>query len=217
MWDQLQREFLNEFRPGVGQCTALRALINVRQGKKEEISAYIRRFDMVCARYVGTLLNDDTLKQLFIQGFIKSNTIRGVLEKNPRTFAEAKVAARKMEHIDRDYQRLWKREDELILQFISLQPRIEVEPVRPLNQAPYAFIDSSPLPLAVREPILLLALPAPRVDPHVVTLAILILILILIFLVLSRRITVHFFILILSIPTKLTCKTKLLILKTPKS
>ena len=215
MWDQLQREFLNEFRPEVGQCTALRALINVKQGKKEEISAYIRRFDMVCARYVGTLLNDDTLKQFFIQGFIKSNTIRGILEKNPCTFAEAKVAARNMEHIDRDYQRVWKKEDELIPQFISLQPRVEVEPVRPLNQAPYAFIDSSPLPLAVREPILLLALPAPRVDPHV-TLAILILILILISLVLSRRITVHFFIMILSIPTKLTCKTKLLILKTSK-
>ena len=55
MWDQLQREFLIEFRPEVGQSMALRALINIRQGREEEISAYIRRFDMVCARYVGTL------------------------------------------------------------------------------------------------------------------------------------------------------------------
>ena len=97
---------MTEFRPDVGQSTALRALINVRQGREKEISAYIKRFDMVCARYVGTLLNDDTLKQFFVQGFIKSSIIRGVLERNPRTLAEAKVTARKMEHIDRDYKRL---------------------------------------------------------------------------------------------------------------
>ena len=95
VWDQLQKEFLNEFRREVGQNTALRALINVRQGREEKISVYIRRFDMVCARYVGTLLNDDTLKQFFIQRFIKSSTIIGVLEKNPRTLAEAKVEARR--------------------------------------------------------------------------------------------------------------------------
>ncbi len=51
-------------------------------------------------------------------------------------------------------------------QFIPLQPRVEVEPVRPLNQAPYSSIESGPRPLAVREPVSLLALPAPRVDPH---------------------------------------------------
>ena len=106
MWNQLQQEFLNEFMPEVGQNTVLRALINVRQGKEEEIYTYIKRFDMVCARYVGLLLKDDTLKQFFIQGFIKSIIIGGVLERNPRTWAEAKVAARKMEHIDRNYERL---------------------------------------------------------------------------------------------------------------
>ena len=119
----MQREFLNEFRSEVGQSTALRALINMRQGREEEISAYIRRFDWVCARYVGILLNDDTLKQFFIHGFIKSSTIRGVLERNPRTLAEAKVAAREMKHIDRDYERLWRREDELVPQLIPLLPR----------------------------------------------------------------------------------------------
>ena len=60
-WDQLQREFLNEFRPEVGQSMAFRALMTMRQGRDEEISAYIRRFDWVCARWVGDLLNDDTL------------------------------------------------------------------------------------------------------------------------------------------------------------
>ena len=95
---------------------------------------------------VGTLLNDDRLKQFFIEGFIKSSTIRGVLERNLRTLAEAKVVAREMEHIDRDYERLSRRDDELIPQFIPLQPRVGVEPVRPLNQATYASIVSSLLP-----------------------------------------------------------------------
>ncbi|OAE23929.1 hypothetical protein AXG93_1217s1410 [Marchantia polymorpha subsp. ruderalis] len=96
-WDQMQREFLNEFRPEVGQGTALRALASLKQGREEEISAYIRRFDLVCARFVGTMLNDDTLRQFFIQGFFKAGTIRGVLERSPQTLAEAKMAAREME------------------------------------------------------------------------------------------------------------------------
>ena len=62
-----------------------RAPPSLKQGKEEEISAYIRRFDSVCTRFVGTMLNDDTLKQFFIQGFIKAGTIRGVLERNPET------------------------------------------------------------------------------------------------------------------------------------
>ena len=84
---------------------AFRALINMRQGRDERIYAYIRRFDWVCERYIGDLLNDDTLKQFFMRGFVKAGTIRGVLERNPRTLAEAKVAARNMEHIDKDYER----------------------------------------------------------------------------------------------------------------
>ena len=69
----------------------------------------------MCARYIGTLLNDDTLKQFFMRGFVKAGTIRGVLERNPRTLTEAKVAAKDMEHIDRDYERLWRREDHMSL------------------------------------------------------------------------------------------------------
>ena len=167
-WDQLQREFLNEFRPEVGQSTALRALTSLKQEREEEISAYIRRFDLVCTRFVGTLLNDDTLKQFFIQGFFKAGTIRGILERNPQTLAAAKVAAREMEHIDRDYERLWRREDESIPQFIPIRPRVvEGEPGRHGSQVPHAFIDAGPRPLAVREPAPLLALPAPRVDTHI--------------------------------------------------
>ena len=60
-WDQLQLEFLNEFRPEVDQSMAFRVLMTMRQGRDEEISAYIRKFDWVCARWVGDLLNDDIL------------------------------------------------------------------------------------------------------------------------------------------------------------
>ena len=128
--------------------------------------AYIRNLDFVCTRFVDTLLNDDTSKQFFIQGFIKSSTIRGVLEKNPCTLADAKVAAREKGQIDRNYEWSWRRKDELILQFICLQHReIEVEPVRPLIQAPHSSIGSGPRPLVVKEPVPLLALPAHRVDP----------------------------------------------------
>ena len=166
-WDQIQREFLNEFRREVGRSTALRALVLLKQGREEEISAYIRTFDFVCTRFVGIMLNDDTLKQFFIQWFFKAGTIRGVLERNPRTLADAKIAAREMEHIDKDYERLWKKEDESIPQFIPIRLRIvEGEPGWHGSQAPYALTDSGPQPLVVREPAPLLALPAPWVDPQ---------------------------------------------------
>ena len=105
-WEQLQRHFLNEFRPKVGQCTALRALASLKQNMEEEISAYIRTFDLVCTRFVGTMLNDDTLKQFFIQRFFKSGTIRGVFKRFPQTLADIKRAAREMESLDRDHERL---------------------------------------------------------------------------------------------------------------
>ena len=41
-WNQLQREFLNEFRPEVGQSTALRALASLKQGR--EVEDFIRIF-----------------------------------------------------------------------------------------------------------------------------------------------------------------------------
>ena len=101
------------------------------------------------------------------EGFFKSGTIRGVLERNPQTLADAKKAAREMENLDRDHERLWRREDELIPQFIPIRPRVvEGEPGKYGSTSPYALIDAGPRPLAVREPAPLLALPAARVDPH---------------------------------------------------
>lgn len=49
------------------KSTALRALASLKQGRKEEIPAYIRRFDLVCTQFLGTMLNVDTLKKFFIQ------------------------------------------------------------------------------------------------------------------------------------------------------
>ena len=167
IWEQLQKKFLNVYRPEVGQSTALRALAVTRQGKEEEISAYSRRFDSMCSRFLRKMLNDDSLKQFFIQRFIKSGTMHSVLERNPMTLIEVKAAIREADQLDKDYERLWKREDELIPQFIPVRPRaLEGETVRQDGQVPYAPIDAGPRPSAVRNPVPLLALPAPRVDPQ---------------------------------------------------
>ena len=78
---------------------------------------------------------------------------------------DAKRAAKEMENLERDYERLWRMEDELIPQFIPIRPRVvEREPSKYRSRAPFALIDTGSRPLVVREPAPLLALPAPRVD-----------------------------------------------------
>lgn len=110
------------------------------------------------------MLNDDTLKQFFIQGFFKVGTIREVLEKKPQTLAEVKMAARDMKNIDKEYDRLWKKEYESIPQFIPIRPRaIKGELCRHRGRALYSLIESI---LQTREPTYVLALPAPTVDPN---------------------------------------------------
>ena len=154
-WEHLQRDFLNHFRPEVGQSAALRALAAIRQGRDEDMTSYIRRFELVCTRFVGTMLNDDTLRQFFIQGFAKDSFLKGVLERRPATLMDAKGAAREVEAIDKEHERLWRREDQTIPSFIPIHPKV-AEPYQghpgnstpmPLNQAePY------PQPLGVRAP-----------------------------------------------------------------
>ena len=102
-----------------------------------------------------------------MRGFVKANTIRGVLERSPRTLAEAKVAARDLKHIERNYVRLLGKEDKLISQFISLLPKSGVDPTRPLNRPPYVSIEALSHPLAVKVPTPMLALPAPETDPQI--------------------------------------------------
>ena len=80
---------------------------------------------------------------------------------------DAKRAAREMKSLDRDHERLWRRKDELIPQFISIRPRMVAgEPVKYENQVSYALVHTDPRPLAVREPALLLVLSAPIANLH---------------------------------------------------
>lgn len=89
---------------------------------------------------------------------------RGLLERDPRILVEAKIAASKMKHIDKDYERLWTKEDESTPWFIFICPRVvEVEPDRHKSQAPYTLIELGPLSLATREPAPRLALSSHRV------------------------------------------------------
>ena len=67
------------------------------QGKDESITAYIKRFDSVRSLHVGITLNEDTLRHFFIQGLLKSATVRSVTERTPVTWADAKAAAREVE------------------------------------------------------------------------------------------------------------------------
>ena len=72
-----------------------------------------------------------------------------------------------MKSSNRDHERLWRMEDELIPQFIPIRFRVVAgEPVKYESQVPYAIVDTGPRPLVVRQPTLLLTLPAPRADPR---------------------------------------------------
>ena len=92
--------------------------------------------------------------------------IRRVLKRIPQTLADAKRTTRDIESLDRDHERLWRNEDELIPQFIPIRPRVVAgEPVKYKSQVPYALVDADPRPLAVNKSAPLLAFPTPRVDP----------------------------------------------------
>lgn len=51
--------------------------------------------------------------------------IRRVLERNPHTLAEGKRATRDMENTYKDYERLWRKENESIPQFNPIRPRLQ--------------------------------------------------------------------------------------------
>ena len=81
--------------------------------------------------------------------------------------ADAKRTAREIKSLNKDHEKLWRREDELIPQFISIRPRVVTgEPVKYESQVPYVIAETDPCHSAVRKPVPLLALSAPRVDSH---------------------------------------------------
>ena len=167
-WDQLLREFLTEYMPEVDQSTALRTLAVMRQGEEESITAYIRRFEVVRSRYVGVALNEETLRQFFIQGFAKPSTVRSVMKRNPVTVADAKMAAKEVEQFEKDYEKLWRREDESIPQFVPIRPMVfNVPAVGQEGQVPRLPVKPGPQLLATKAPEPMLALPAPKVDTQI--------------------------------------------------
>ena len=97
-----------------------------------------------------------------------SETVCSVLERNPVTLADVKTAAREVEQFKKDYERLWRREDESIPEFVPVRPRmLGGATVGQEGQVPYVHMDTGPLPLAVRTPKPMLALLAPRINPHI--------------------------------------------------
>ena len=119
-WDQLQIAFLRQFRPETGQQQALAALTNTCQGPTEDITAYVRRFQAVCTRYVGILLNDSTIRHYFIQGMDRNSSRRDVLTRRPITLVDPITPALEVEVIEKEQERMEKRMEEPIPSFIPI-------------------------------------------------------------------------------------------------
>ena len=164
-WRALQTAFLRQFRPEMGQQSALVALTNMRQGPSEGITSYIRRFETVVTRYVGTLLTNDTIKFYFIQGFNKQGTIREILNSNPQDLEEAKAEARRIEGVDKQNERMWNCTIAPVPAFLPttyIPPEQSKPPqLEPSRPDAYAVHRAAPVPLATRPPPELLALPSP--------------------------------------------------------
>ena len=150
-WPALQTAFLRQFRPETGQQSALVALTGMRQGPTEEILEYIRRFNTVITRFVGNHLTNETIRYYFIQGFNKQNTMREILNTEPRTLEEAQEATRHVERIERENIRMRSRTVAPVPPFIPAHyaPPNSVEASRGQS---YPSISSQPVPLESRWP-----------------------------------------------------------------
>ena len=110
--------FLRQFRPETRQQQALAALINIRQGHAKDITSYVRRFEAVCTRYVGNLLNDSTIRHYFIQS-LDQNSIRcDILMRRPISLRDIVKVALEVEVIDKEHEWMERRIEEPILSFI---------------------------------------------------------------------------------------------------
>ncbi|KAH9536061.1 hypothetical protein CY35_17G086200 [Sphagnum magellanicum] len=155
-WQELQAAFLRQFRPEVGQQNALMALSNIRQGADEDITSYVRRFRVVCTRFVGQMLTYDTIRHYFIQGFNKNSTIRDILNRRPTTLNDAITTALEVEIINRENERMWRREENPIPKFIPLYHRpvesqIKLQPKLLVMKPPIQTV-LTPMPLAIMPP-----------------------------------------------------------------
>ena len=156
-WPTLQTAFLRQFRPETGQQNALVALTEMRQGPTEGITEYIRRFNTVVTRFVGNHLTNDTIRYYFIQGFNKQSTIRDVLNSMPQTVGDAQTAARHVESIEKENNRMWARSVAPVPSFIPTHytpPQRESQTPGESSRtlAPYASGYVQPNPLDSRPP-----------------------------------------------------------------
>ena len=95
---------------------------------------------------------------------MKEATIREILRSNPTTLDDAKQAARRLEVLEKEHERLWRKEDQRIPSFIPIQaqdPSFQgYNPSTTIQFQPHVQ-PSYPIPLDVRLPPPMPTLPAP--------------------------------------------------------
>jgi hypothetical protein len=102
------------------------------------------------------MFTDDTIRHYIIQGFNKNSTIRDILNRRPITLNDAITAALEVEIIDRENECMWRREENLILEFIPLYHRpvesqIKLQP-EPLVMKPPIQTVLTPMALEIMPP-----------------------------------------------------------------
>jgi hypothetical protein len=102
---------------------------------------------VVCTRYVGTLLNDETIRHYFIQGFDRHSTRREVLSRRPVTTEDAINATLEVEVVDKEDDRMERRTTEPIPAFIPLTHRPNDFPgySHQSNLQGYGYLPSAPM------------------------------------------------------------------------
>lgn len=84
----------------------------------------IQCFEIVVIRFVWTLFINETLKNFFIQGFAKLEIIKEIFHACPKDLIAAKYVAKKVEQINKVYERLQHKENYNILSFISIYAKV---------------------------------------------------------------------------------------------
>jgi len=117
---------------------------------------------------VGNLLNDDTIRHYFIQGFSMPSTIQDILNMRPRNLEATIFATLKVEVIDKENDRMLRRAEEPIPAFIPLYHRPNEFPRYPTMDYRHAIVPQVPVmqptPLAMLPPLELARMAAPSMD-----------------------------------------------------
>lgn len=119
-WNILMRAFLKIFRLKIGQSNVFTVLFSLRQGKRKEITSYIWQFKVIIIQFVKILLTNDTFIQFFIQGFNNEGKIRKNFKGRPKNLEDTKKIVWIIEDIDKEQEKMSKKEDHRISNFISI-------------------------------------------------------------------------------------------------